>query len=58
VKDHLHETYNVFGIVKPGADIVTFSNSVKDTILTLRKNDVLIFCGGANDISKTILKKD
>jgi hypothetical protein len=27
-------------------------NSVKDTILTLGKNDVLVFSGGANDISK------
>jgi hypothetical protein len=40
------------GIVKPQADIVTLSNSVKYTVLTLGKSDVLIFCGGVNDISK------
>jgi hypothetical protein len=38
-------------VVKPGADIVTLSNSVTDC-LNLRKNDVLVFGGGANDISK------
>jgi glycogen debranching enzyme len=43
--------------VKPGADIVTLSNSVKDSILTLRENNVLVFCGGANDISKNNTKE-
>jgi hypothetical protein len=42
----------VTGIIKPGADVTTLSNSVKDTVLNLGKNDVLVFGGGANDISK------
>jgi hypothetical protein len=43
---------NETGIIKPGADSFTLSNSVKDTVLTLGNNDVLVFSGGANDISK------
>jgi hypothetical protein len=38
--------------MKSGADLSTLSNSVKDTVLTLGKNYVLVFSGGANDISK------
>jgi hypothetical protein len=47
LEDNLDETYNVIGIVKPGADIITLTNSIKDTILTLGKNDVMVFSGCA-----------
>jgi hypothetical protein len=47
---------NVSGIIKPGADVATLSNFVKDTVLNLRKNDVLVFSGDANDISKNYSK--
>jgi hypothetical protein len=52
IKDNLHKSYNVTGIVKPGADIATLSNFVKYTVLPLGKNDVLIFGGGANNIKQ------
>jgi hypothetical protein len=56
LKHNFDETYNVIRIVKPGADIMTLSNSVKDTTSTLGKNDALVFSGGANNISKKQLK--
>jgi hypothetical protein len=46
----------VIETVKPGADIVALSNSVKGTVLTLEKSDVLVFGGGVNDISKNSSK--
>jgi hypothetical protein len=59
VKDKLDETYNVMGIVQPGANITTLSNSVRDTILTLGKNDIQYFgWGGPMMFQKTMLKKD
>jgi hypothetical protein len=57
VKDNFHETYNVTGIVKPRANVITFRNSVKDTVLTLWNEDVLVFCGDANDVSKSNTKE-
>jgi hypothetical protein len=57
LKDNLNETYSVIGTAKQGADIITLSDSVKDTILTLGKNNALVFGGGANDISKNNSKK-
>jgi hypothetical protein len=50
LKDNIDETYNAIGIVKPGADIITLTNSIKDIILILGKHYVMIFSGGANDI--------
>jgi hypothetical protein len=52
LKDNLDETYIVTGIVKSGANI-----TIQDTILTLGKKDTLVFCGGANDISKNNSRK-
>jgi hypothetical protein len=46
----------VTGIVKPGADIATLSNSVKDPVITVGKNDVIIFGGGMDDVSKNYSK--
>jgi hypothetical protein len=40
----------VTAIVKPGAGIVTLSNSVKDTVSTLGKNYFLVF-GGQDGLS-------
>jgi hypothetical protein len=37
IMDNFRKSYNVTGIVKPGADIATLSNSVTDTVLTLGK---------------------
>jgi hypothetical protein len=37
--------------VKPGAGTYILVNSAND-IMSLSKSDVLIFCGGANDVGK------
>lgn len=57
MKENLDKTYNVMGIVKPGADIITLINSVKDTTSVVSKNDIIVFCGGANDIAKNNSKE-
>lgn len=57
MKENLGKTYNVMGIVKPGADSITLINSVKDTTSALSKNDIMVLCGGANDIAKNNSKE-
>jgi hypothetical protein len=41
LKENLDETYNITGIIKPGADLSTLSNSVEGTVLTLGKNYII-----------------
>jgi hypothetical protein len=57
VKDNLDETCIVTGILKSGASVTTLSDSIKDAISTLRKKDILVFCGGSNDISRNNSRK-
>jgi len=40
--------------VKPGAGTDILVNSANSDIMSLSKSDVLIFCGGANDVRKNI----
>jgi hypothetical protein len=56
-KDNLDETCIVTGIVKSGASVTTPSDSIKDTISTLGKKDILVFCGGSKDISRNNSRK-
>jgi hypothetical protein len=42
----------VIGFVKPGSDNGTLTSSVKGTFEKLAKNNVIVFWGGTNDISK------
>jgi hypothetical protein len=56
-KDNLKKTFNVTGLVKPGSDIRTLTNTDKGTFHNLTKNDVIIFWGGANDVKKNNTKE-
>jgi predicted phosphodiesterase len=52
IKSEIKDSYDVQGLVKPGAGSGTLVNSATSDICNLTKNDVVIFCGGANDITK------
>jgi hypothetical protein len=51
LKGSLTDDFQVIGYVKPGAAIETLISSTKRDIANLNKNDVIVFCGGARDIS-------
>jgi capsular polysaccharide biosynthesis protein len=57
VKYNLNKTFNVTGLVKPGSDIRTLTNTDKGAFHNLMKNDVIIFWGGANDVKKNNTKE-
>jgi len=44
--------YDVQGLVKPGAGAGILINSANSEIASLTKKNVVILCGGANDVSK------
>jgi len=52
VKSEIKGSYDVEGLVKLGAGSGTVVNSATSDMTNLTKNDVVIFCGGANDIAK------
>ena len=49
VKTNIKGNFKVQGIVKPGAEAIILTNSVKNEIKSIPKSDVVVFCGGAND---------
>jgi predicted phosphodiesterase len=53
VISEIKDSYDVQGLVKPGAGSGTLVNSATSDITNLTKNDV-IFCGGANDVAKKL----
>ena len=52
VKNNLDDNYSVCGFVKPGVNIATQISSMTADINLLTKNDLIIFWGGSNDVSK------
>jgi len=52
VKAEIKDKYDVQGLVKPGAEAGILANTANSDITNLTKNNVVIFCGGANDIAK------
>jgi len=52
VKNNLDDNYSVCGFVKPGVNIGTQISSMAADINLLMKNDLIIFWGGSNDVSK------
>ena len=52
IKSEIKDSYNVHGLVKPGAGSGTLVNSATSDITNLTKNDDVILCGGANDVAK------
>jgi hypothetical protein len=52
VKNHLTKKSEVIGLVKPGAGAeILVKYAMSDTV-NLTKSDVVVFCGGSNDVSK------
>jgi hypothetical protein len=52
VQYHLNENFEVTGFVKPGAGAEELVNSAMSDIVSLSKSDVVVLCGGSNDVSK------
>jgi len=52
VKSEIKDNYDVQGLVKLGAGASILMNSVNSEIASLTKIDVVVLCGGANDVSK------
>jgi hypothetical protein len=52
LKNNLDDNYSLCGFVKPGVNIATQISSMIVDINLLTKNDLIIFCGGSNDVSK------
>jgi hypothetical protein len=52
IKSEIKDNYDVQGLVKPGAGSGTLVYTVNSDTRNLTKNDVVIFCGGANNIAK------
>ena len=50
VKTNIKGNFKVQGIVKPGAEAIILTNSVKNEIKSIPKSDVVVLCGGANDV--------
>ena len=51
VKTYINDRYEVFGTVKPGAKIMTLTNSAINDTCKLTSKDLIILCGGTNDIA-------
>ena len=51
-KNNPDDNYSVCGFVKPGVNIATQISSMAADINLLMKNDLIIFWGGSNDVSK------
>ena len=52
VTNNLHDNYSVCGFVKPGVNIATQTSSKTADINLLTKNNLIIFWGGSNYVSK------
>ena len=52
VKSEIKGNFDVQALVKRGAGAGILVNTAKSGITSLTKNDVVIFCGGANDVAK------
>jgi lysophospholipase L1-like esterase len=52
VKSSLKNNFEVQGVVKPGAVANILVNSAKNEVKGLSKRDIVIICGGANDIGR------
>jgi hypothetical protein len=52
LKQNLGDVYEITGFVKPYASVIELVDTVKEEVNRLTKDDVLVFWGGANDVSK------
>jgi hypothetical protein len=52
VQNHVNKNFEVSGLVKPGTGAEIILNLATSDIVNLSKSDVVVFCGGSNDVSK------
>jgi hypothetical protein len=52
VQHQLNKNFEVIGYVNPGSGAEEIVNSAMSDIVNLSKSDVVVFCGGSNDVSK------
>ena len=52
ISHNLGKTFEVTSFVKPGTGLEVITNTAKEEINKLTKEDVVIVCGGTNDIGK------
>jgi hypothetical protein len=52
ISNYLGNSYEVTGYVNPGTGLEVITNSAKKEIDCLMQKDVLIVCGGANNVNK------
>jgi hypothetical protein len=57
LQDNLNTDFKVMGFVKPGACMSEVTNSVREELKTLNKNDFVVIWGGSNDIMKNNMKE-
>jgi hypothetical protein len=57
MQDNLDIDYRVSSFVKPGAQMNDITKSAKEELKSLKSEDLLVICGGANDISRNNTKK-
>jgi len=57
ISNCLDDSFSVFGITKPNADIETITSPIHLKMGNLTKDDLIIFLGGTNDISRNEAKK-
>jgi len=58
ISNCLEESISMFGITKPNTDIETITSPLHLKTGNLTKEDLIIFLGGTNDISRNEAKKD
>jgi hypothetical protein len=57
ISNWLDDSFSVLGITKPNADIETITSPIHLKTGQLTKEDLIIFLGGTNDISRNEAKK-
>jgi hypothetical protein len=51
VKNHLNNNFEVIGLAKPGVGAEILVKSAMSDIGNLTESDIIVFCGGSNDVS-------
>jgi hypothetical protein len=58
ISNYLDDSFSVFSITKPNANIETITSPTHLETGSLTKEDLIIFLGGTKDISRNEAKKD
>jgi hypothetical protein len=52
IKNHLTTNFEVIGLIKPGVGAEILMKSAMSDIVNVTRSDVVVFCGGSNDVSE------